>query len=48
MLVVSSKVVLHIRYPCLYKRFAYAALSLGLIDQVKLATLNLFKGTREL
>jgi len=36
-----AKVVTHIRFLCLLATFTYAALTLGLFDQVKLATLKL-------
>jgi hypothetical protein len=42
----GSKVVYHIRCLCLYIPFTYAALTLGLFDQVTLATLKIYKASR--
>jgi hypothetical protein len=42
----QAKSFLHIRFLCLYIHFVYAALLLGLINQVTLATLNIYKVNR--
>jgi len=46
MLFVIKKSELIVRFLCTSKRFAYAALSLGLFDQVTLATLYIYQYNR--